>query len=89
MRDQLLKKIKRGTIVLMHDCLVHNRSMSLEPERIRPSQIDRRFMLQALNEFLELAPAEFRFVTVPELIAMGKPKYVRWIKKIKPATARR
>jgi peptidoglycan/xylan/chitin deacetylase (PgdA/CDA1 family) len=86
MRDHLLKRIKPGAILLLHDCLVHNRFPGLEPAQTRPSQTDRRPMLQALNEFLDLAPAHFRFITVPELMAAGKPQRVRWIKHIRPST---
>jgi peptidoglycan/xylan/chitin deacetylase (PgdA/CDA1 family) len=67
LNQRVMRRLRRGSIVLFHDSLYVT-----EEARFR----DRAPMLAALEILLgRLAPA-FRFVTVPELLRLGRP--VRW-----------
>ncbi|HEV8630571.1 MAG TPA: polysaccharide deacetylase family protein [Thermoanaerobaculia bacterium] len=62
--ERVLRRLRRGSIVVFHDALYVT-----EDPRYR----DRAPMRQALDELLaQLSPA-FRFVTIPELLALGRP----------------
>lgn len=64
MADHLMKRIKPGSIVLLHDALYH----TLEPE-----YADREPMLETVDMLLTQLGSRFRFVTVPELLRHGRP----------------
>jgi peptidoglycan/xylan/chitin deacetylase (PgdA/CDA1 family) len=64
---RVMRRLRRGSIVLFHDTLY-----TTEDERYR----DRAAMLQALEILLGQLAGDFRFVTVPELLRLGRP--VRW-----------
>ncbi len=64
MADHLMKRIKPGSIVLLHDALYH----TLEPE-----YTDREPMLETVDRLLTQLGPRFRFVTVPELLRHGHP----------------
>jgi peptidoglycan/xylan/chitin deacetylase (PgdA/CDA1 family) len=65
--QRVMRRLRRGSIVLFHDTLY-----TTEDERYR----DRAPMLQALETLLARLAGDFRFVTVPELLRLGRP--VRW-----------
>lgn len=64
---RMLRRLRRGSIVLLHDTL-----HAATEERFR----DRRPMRGALAALLERLAGRYRFVTVPELLRLGRP--VRW-----------
>ncbi|GEM_PF-435222 len=70
MARQLVKKIRPGAIVILHD----NIYRSVLPE----AQTDRRPMLEALRRTLEDLAGRFEFVTVPELLRRGRPVREVW-----------
>ncbi len=61
---RVMRRLRRGSIVLFHDTLYVT-----EEERYR----DRGPMLQALDVLLARLAGDFRFVTVPELLRLGRP----------------
>ena len=64
---RVMRRLRRGSIVLFHDTLY-----VAEEERYR----DRGPMLAALEILLGRLAGDFQFVTVPELLRLGRP--VRW-----------
>jgi len=64
---RMLRRLRRGSIVLLHDTL-----HAATEERFR----DRRPLRAALAALLERLAGRYRFVTVPELMRLGRP--VRW-----------
>jgi peptidoglycan/xylan/chitin deacetylase (PgdA/CDA1 family) len=69
MADQLTKKIKPGSVVLLHDVLYH-----IVDERYA----DRGPVLEAVGLLLERFGDSFHFVTVPELLRRGRPQRAHW-----------
>jgi peptidoglycan-N-acetylglucosamine deacetylase len=65
--QRVLRRLRRGSIVVFHDVLY-----ATTDERFR----DRRPMQQALEILLGRLAGAYRFVTVPELLRLGRP--VRW-----------
>ena len=65
--QRVMRRLRRGSIVLFHDTLY-----VADAERYR----DRAPMQEALEILLERLAGSFRFVTVPELLRLGRP--VRW-----------
>jgi len=65
--QRVMRRLRRGSIVLFHDTLYVT-----EDERYR----DREPMRQALETLLGRLGGDYRFVTVPELLRLGRP--VRW-----------
>ncbi|MGE5233634.1 MAG: polysaccharide deacetylase family protein [Acidobacteriota bacterium] len=61
---RVVRRMRRGSIVVFHDSLYVT-----DDERFR----DRRPTLQALETLLQRFAGELRFVTVPELLALGRP----------------
>jgi len=64
---RVMRRLRRGSIVLFHDTLYRT-----DAERYR----DRAPMQEALEILLGRLAGSFRFVTVPELLRLGRP--VRW-----------
>jgi peptidoglycan/xylan/chitin deacetylase (PgdA/CDA1 family) len=64
---RVMRRLRRGSIVLFHDTLY-----KADAERYR----DRAPMQEALEILLDRLAGSFRFVTVPELLRLGRP--VRW-----------
>ena len=62
--ERVLRRLRRGSIVLFHDSL-----FTTQEERFR----DRGPTCQALDTLLTSLAASFRFVTVPELLQLGRP----------------
>jgi peptidoglycan/xylan/chitin deacetylase (PgdA/CDA1 family) len=65
--ERVYRRLRRGSIVLFHDTL-----FSTTDERFR----DRRPTLAAVERMLAELGEHHRFVTVPELLELGRP--VRW-----------
>ncbi len=62
-----MRRLRRGSIVALHDSLY-----TTTDERYR----DRGPLLEALEILLSRLGPDYRFVTVPELLRLGRP--VRW-----------
>jgi peptidoglycan-N-acetylglucosamine deacetylase len=67
MVERIRCRLAPGSIVLLHDTLY-----TTIDERFR----DRALMRQAVETLLTTLQGKYRFVTVPELLALGRP--VRW-----------
>jgi peptidoglycan-N-acetylglucosamine deacetylase len=72
MVENLLQHTKRGSIILLHDCLYDRGRPECGPSLRRSPLIEREPMLDALVEFLERLAGKFRFVTVPDLLRLGR-----------------
>ena len=73
--DRLLARLRAGlrpgAIVLLHDALY---------ETIDPTHRDRSATVEALSRLLAESAGVHRFVTVPELVRSGRPRYWPWYK---------
>jgi peptidoglycan/xylan/chitin deacetylase (PgdA/CDA1 family) len=67
MLERIYRRLRRGSIVLFHDTLY-----TTVEERFR----DRGPTLKAVEAMLQQLGDRYRFVTVPELLKLGRP--VRW-----------
>ena len=67
MLARIYRRLRRGSIVLFHDTLY-----TTTEERYR----DRRPTLATVERLLQDLGDRYRFVTVPELMRLGRP--VRW-----------
>jgi peptidoglycan/xylan/chitin deacetylase (PgdA/CDA1 family) len=76
MAAQLVKKIRPGSILILHDRLYR----SVLPH----GHTDRTQMLRALNRALEQLKNHYDFVTVPELLRQGPADRVNWYEKSPP-----
>jgi peptidoglycan/xylan/chitin deacetylase (PgdA/CDA1 family) len=72
---RVLRRLRRGSIVVFHDSLY----VSQEP-RYR----DRAPMRAALDELLGRLAPTFRFVTLPELLALGRPVWGHHFHRVPP-----
>lgn len=70
--ERLIKTIRPGSIVLLHDAIY--KSIFDSP------QYDRTAMLDAVDTVLERLCSQFSFVTIPELFHFGKPVKQNWFK---------
>jgi peptidoglycan/xylan/chitin deacetylase (PgdA/CDA1 family) len=68
---QIESALEPGCIVVLHDRLV-----DVEDE----AYFDRQPLIEAVDLVLGRMRARFEFVTVPELLAMGRPRRELWIK---------
>jgi peptidoglycan/xylan/chitin deacetylase (PgdA/CDA1 family) len=73
MSDRLVRQTRPGSIVILHDNIYHSALTGSEP--------DRKPMLRALDDALERLQQRFRFVTVPELLRMGRPLRENWYRQ--------
>jgi hypothetical protein len=69
MADRLLSQACPGSIVLLHDSIFHKPDIS---DATTPL-LDRTAMLSALENFLEKTKQKYRFVTLPEMLRLGRP----------------
>ena len=72
---RVLRRLRRGSIVLMHDSLYRT-----EDPRFR----SREPLLGALATLLGNLRPHLRFVTVPELLALGRPLRRHWYHRLPP-----
>lgn len=68
----MLPRLKPGTIVLLHDRL-HTAA--------QPHFTDRTPTITAVEQVLQQLTPTYRFVTVPELLRLGKPRRENWYVK--------
>lgn len=82
--DRLVKRLheglRPGAIVLLHDALY---------ETVDPKYRDRSETVEAVSRILSETSDRFRFVTVPELVRAGRPRYWHWYKAPDVAWLRR
>ena len=76
---KLLGEIRPGSIVLLHDGIFEDqdRHLHLEP-RQAPIHEPREEMLTALRQVLSQLTPVFQFVTLPELLRLGRPVRAKW-----------
>lgn len=72
MAERVIREIKPGSIVLVHDAIYRD-----WPEDGVP-HYDRREMLRAVEMILENLKGRYRFITVPELLRHGRPIRRYW-----------
>lgn len=82
--SRLVKYIKPGCVVLLHDALFDEGKPHLGPKQEREACVDRTPMLGALDLALDHLHQQIRFVTVPELLRSGIPYREFWFKKTPP-----
>ena len=73
MSERLVRQARPGAIVILHDNIYRSILPAAEP--------DRRPMLQALDGALNRLQERFRFVTVPELLRLGRPLRENWYRR--------
>jgi peptidoglycan/xylan/chitin deacetylase (PgdA/CDA1 family) len=73
MSDRLVRQTRPGSIIILHDNIYHSALTDSEP--------DRKPMLRALDDALERLQRRFRFVTVPELLRLGRPLRENWYRQ--------
>lgn len=71
---RILADLHPGAIVLLHDSLYH-----CEDERF----VSRDATVEAVARVLQAVP-QYRFVTVPELLRLGRPKRELWVQPGEP-----
>ena len=70
--NRIISQARSGSIVLLHDAV-----RPAEPDS--PSRLDRSYLIEALSIALPVLAADYRLVTVPELLQLGRPVYRPWI----------
>ena len=71
-RDRVVRAIKPGSVILLHDRLYHV---------VDESYGDRSHTLDAVDLILESLSSHFQFVTLPELFRHGSKQRENWYKK--------
>ena len=79
--EYLLRMVEPGAIVLLHDTLFDKGTPAHGIDPAHRSWPDRQVMLRALEVVLERLQGQYRFVTVPELLAVGRPRRTFWFKE--------
>jgi peptidoglycan-N-acetylglucosamine deacetylase len=67
--ENLLKELHPGAIILLHDAVCDQRNKS------------RAHMMSSLRQFLKTTQDTYRFVTLPDMMKIGKPIKEMWIRK--------
>lgn len=83
--EALVKKVKPGSIVCLHDAIRSH--PELKPRVRHQAYVDREAMLTAVDMFLTRVSSRLRFITVPELLQHGRPQRQYWYRVI-PLTPR-
>jgi peptidoglycan/xylan/chitin deacetylase (PgdA/CDA1 family) len=73
----LVEKITPGSIVVLHDAIY--------APLLDESLPDRSYLLTALEDVFRRLAGRMRFVTVPELMRSGRPRWEYWDKRPAPA----
>jgi peptidoglycan/xylan/chitin deacetylase (PgdA/CDA1 family) len=73
MAQRVIKDVSPGSIVLFHDAIYRKWDEDGTPN------YDRTAMLAAVRSVLEQLNGRYRFVTVPELLQLGKPLRRYWV----------
>ncbi len=76
----LLEMIEPGAIVLLHDTLYDKGMPAHGTDSAHQSWTDRGAMLSALEIVLDRLRGRYRFVTIPELLHVGRPRRTFWFK---------
>jgi len=71
MAERLVTRMRPGSIVLLHDSI-------FRAEPGESIQYGRRPLIEAVEMFLEQEHGKYQFVTVPELMARGRPVVREW-----------
>jgi hypothetical protein len=85
MADLLVRRLRPGHIVLLHDALRAHPAADRRPMVTREPYVDREPMLKAVSLFLEQTANRFRFITIPELLRLGHPQRKNWYRVAPPA----
>ncbi len=80
MGKYLLEMVAPGGIVLFHDTLYDRGIPAHGVDHEHASWPDRQAMLGALETVLDQLCRSYRFVTVPELLKVGRPRRSFWFK---------
>ena len=78
--EYLLHMVSPGTIVLLHDTLFDRDKPPHGLDQTHQLWPDRHAMLQALEIVLKQLTGQYRFVTVDELLRVGRPRRTFWFK---------
>jgi len=78
MADNLLKNIRRGSIILLHDRLFDGGKPEKGPKHRQEAVVDREPMLFVLSKLLEKLKGNIHFVTIPVLLLHGRPQREKW-----------
>lgn len=70
MAEHLINKLQPGSIICLHDAL---EGVS------RANAADRSRTLEAVDRLLSATRAQYRYVTVPELLTCGRPRRINWL----------
>jgi peptidoglycan/xylan/chitin deacetylase (PgdA/CDA1 family) len=73
MSDGLVRQIRPGSIIILHDNIYRSALSASEP--------DRTPMLRALDDALGRLQRRYRFITVPELLRLGRPLRQNWYRR--------
>jgi peptidoglycan/xylan/chitin deacetylase (PgdA/CDA1 family) len=76
--EYLVRTVKPGDIVLLHDTLFDNGQAAHGTDGGHRSWTDRKATLQALEILLDRFRGNYRFVTVLELLKHGHPRRTFW-----------
>ncbi len=82
--EGLIRCVRPGDIVCLHDAIRWHRSNSLVPKLTAEPYVDRGAMLSALERFLDHVNSHMRFVTVPELLKLGRMHRANWYRVTPP-----
>jgi peptidoglycan/xylan/chitin deacetylase (PgdA/CDA1 family) len=78
MVDSLLKNIRRGSIILLHDRLFDGGKPKRGPMHNQEAVVDREPMLFVLNKVLKAVNGNIQFVTIPTLLRRGQALREKW-----------
>lgn len=70
----LLGKLFPGAIILMHDAVL----VSPNVTRCTDLELDRSALFEALDLVLKQSAGKFDFITLPDLIHRGRPRWENW-----------
>lgn len=85
----LVRRVRPGDIVCLHDALRWHGSDELMPTLTAVPHVDREAMLEAVNFLLETAGHRLRFVTVPALMRLGAPVRANYYRVTPPQSRAR
>jgi peptidoglycan-N-acetylglucosamine deacetylase len=71
--DSIVKNIKPGSIILLHDRIFDEGKSIKGPKLNHEVVVDRKPMISALQGVLERLKGNIQFVTIPDLLRNGRP----------------
>ena len=80
MAKRLAQAIRPGSIVLLHDALFDGGQPTVAPPLENEAVPNRRFMLQAVDQLLDMLSDSMRFVTIADLLTHGSSRRQGWTK---------